>query len=75
MQRLQKFVEKGAAGPGRIAYAFGPERLPPTERGRHWELVTAFKPADELLTNGDLKAVFQIAIAEGCAVVPGDLGS
>ena len=28
MNRLQKFVEKGAAGPARVAYAFGAERLP-----------------------------------------------
>jgi len=49
-------------------------RLPPAKRGRHWEQrVADFKPAEELLEKGDLKAVFQIAIAEGCAVIPTDL--
>jgi hypothetical protein len=73
VNRLQKFVEKGAAGPARVAYAFGAERLPPAERGRQWERVADFKPAEELLEKGDLKAVFQIAIAEGCAVIPTDI--
>jgi hypothetical protein len=72
VNRLQKFVEKGAAGPARVAYAFGAERLPPAERGRQWEMVARFNPAEELLEHGSLKAVFQIAIAERCAVLPYD---
>jgi hypothetical protein len=37
------------------------------------ERVADFKPAEELLEKGDLKAIFQIAIAEGCAVIPTDI--
>jgi hypothetical protein len=73
VNRLQKFVEKGAAGPARVAYAFGAERLPPMEHGRHWERVADFKPAEELLRNVSLKAIFQIALTEGCAVIPADI--
>jgi hypothetical protein len=73
VNRLQKFVEKDAAGTARIAYAFGADRLPPAQRGRHWERVADFKPAEELLEKGDLKAVFKIALTEGCAVIPSDL--
>jgi hypothetical protein len=73
VNRLQKFVEKGAAGPPRVAYAFGVERLPPAERGRVWEQVAGFNPAEELLENGSLKAVFHAAIAQGCAVIPTDV--
>ena len=74
MSRLQKFVEKGRDGPARVAYAFGAERLPPAEHGRQWELVAGFNPAEELLENGSLRAVFQTAIAEGCAVTPNEIG-
>jgi hypothetical protein len=73
VNRLQKFVEKGNAGQERVAYAFGADRLPPARRGRHWERVGDFKPAEELLEKGDLKAVFQIALTEGCAVIPNDI--
>jgi hypothetical protein len=73
VNRLEKFVEKDAAGTARIAYAFGPDRLPPAQRGRHWERVADFKPAEELLEKGDLKAVFQIALTEGCAVIPSNV--
>lgn len=73
VNRLQKFVEKGAygEGPSRIAYAFGAERPPPADSGRHWERIPDFRPAEELLENGSLKAVFHAAIADGFAVVPG----
>jgi hypothetical protein len=74
VNRLQKFVEKGAAGPVRVAYAFGAERLPSAERERQWELVAGFNPAEELLENGSLKGIFQIAIAESCAVIPIETG-
>jgi hypothetical protein len=73
VNRLEKFVEKDAAGTARIAYAFGPDRLPPAQRGRHWERVADFKPAEELLRNVSLKAIFQIALTEGCAVIPADI--
>jgi hypothetical protein len=73
VNRLQKFVEKDAAGTVRIAYAFGADRLPPAQRGRHWKRVSDFKPAEELLAKGDLKAVFKIALTEGCAVIPSDV--
>jgi hypothetical protein len=73
VNRFQKIVEKDAAGTARIAYAFGADRLPPAQRGRYWERVADFKPAEELLETGDLKAVFKIALTEGCAVIPSDL--
>jgi hypothetical protein len=74
VNKLQKFIEKGAAGSARIAYAFGAERLPPAQARKQWELVAGFNPAEELLENGSLKAVFQIAIAEGCAVISCGIG-
>ena len=43
------------------------------EHGRHWERVADFKPAEELLRNVSLKAIFQIALTEGCAVIPADI--
>jgi hypothetical protein len=65
VNRLQKLIEKGSGGPARIAYTFGADRLPPAQADRKWELVGDFNPAEELLENGSLKALFQIAIAEG----------
>jgi hypothetical protein len=70
MNRLQKFIEEGAGAPARVAYVFGAERLPPSQTGRQWKQVDGFNAAEEVLANGDLKAVFQNAIAKGCAVLP-----
>ncbi len=68
--RLQKFIKESAGAAARVAYAFGAERLPPSQTGRQWKQVERFNAAEELLANGDLKAVFQNAIAKGCAVLP-----
>jgi hypothetical protein len=71
MNRLQKFVERGAYGekPWRTAYAFGPGNLPEPGAGLEWKPVTSFRPADELIDNAGLKEVFNAALKDGCAVV------
>jgi hypothetical protein len=70
MNRLQKFVEGSSDGKksGRTAYAFGPDRLPSPTPGLEWQTVP-FNASDELIKNAGLKAVFQDAIANGCAMV------
>lgn len=72
MNRLQKFVEKGAFGEGplRVAYALGAEKLPAPKDGARWHPVDDFNAGDELLENASLKSVFQIAIADGYSVPP-----
>lgn len=71
MNRLQKFVERGAYGeePGRTAYAFGLDNLPPPGENLAWRKVSSFNAAEEVLRDADLKDVFKTAIAEGCAIV------
>jgi hypothetical protein len=71
MNRLLKFIEEDTGAPARIAYAFGAERLPPSQIGRQWQQVDGFSAAEELLANGDLKAVFQkrsLKAAQYCQV-------
>jgi hypothetical protein len=72
MKPLQKFVKKGGPEPARVAYALDADKLPTPEEGARSYLVTDFNAADELLEHANLKAVFQIAIADGCAVLPFD---
>jgi hypothetical protein len=71
MNRLRKFLEKGAFGEGpiRTAYVLDHDKLPPTQEGRRWQPIADFKPADELLGNSNLKQVFEQAIRQGYAVV------
>jgi hypothetical protein len=49
MNRLQKFVERGADGiePGRIAYAFSQDNLPPPAENFEWTAVPSFQAAEE----------------------------
>jgi hypothetical protein len=72
MSRLQKFIEKGAYGEGplRIAYALGAEKLPPSLEGAKWHIIDSFNAGEEILKNPSLKLVFQVAIKDGCAVLP-----
>jgi hypothetical protein len=71
MNRLQKFVERGAygEGPGRHAYVLQSSALPMPSEGMEWRQVEKFSAADEVLENPRLKAVFKMAIDKGCAVV------
>jgi hypothetical protein len=72
MNRLRKFVERGAAGVrrGRTAYAFTPSVLPEPRAGLDWRPVADFSAADELLAEPNLKLVFEAALKSGCAIVP-----
>jgi hypothetical protein len=74
VNRLQKFVEKGADGSARVAYALGAEKLPPAQAGAQWLVVDDFNAGDELLENMELKDAFKAAIDTGCAVLPLGIG-
>ncbi|WP_024513453.1 hypothetical protein [Bradyrhizobium sp. ARR65] len=71
MNRLSKFEERGPYGEksGRVAYAFGLDKLPEAAKGFEWRRVDTFRPADELLNNSALHEVFRTAIANGCSVI------
>ncbi|WFU39872.1 hypothetical protein QA640_36975 [Bradyrhizobium sp. CB82] len=71
MNRLQKFVERGAfgEGPGRAAYVLDPAKLPEPSSGFEWHIVGDFLPGDAILTDPKLKQVFEAALKRGCAVV------
>jgi hypothetical protein len=71
MTRLQKFVEQGGDGvePGRTAYAFSQDKLPPPGENLEWKAVLSFNAADEVMRNPGLKDVFKTAIAEDIAIV------
>jgi len=71
MNRLQKFVEKGAfeEGPLRVAYALGADKLPGAQKDARWHPVNDFNAGDEILQNASLKDVFKAAITDGCAVL------
>jgi hypothetical protein len=70
MNRLQKFVERqsDSGTVGRVAYAFGPTKLPEATPGFEWQEVS-FNAGDELVENAGLKEIFRAAIVKGCAVV------
>ena len=71
MNRLQKFVERGAygEGAGRHAYVLQSSALPAPSEGMAWHPVEKFSAADEVFENPQLKAVFKTAIEKGCALV------
>jgi hypothetical protein len=71
MNRLQKFIEQGAYGEksGRIAYAFGPSKLPQPGKGMEWRIVSPFSAAEEVFKDEALRGVFKSAIESGCAIV------
>jgi hypothetical protein len=58
MNRLQKFVERGAygEGPGRHAYVLQSSELPVPSEGMEWRRVEKFSAADEVFENPGLKA-------------------
>ena len=70
MTRLQKFVEQGADGvePGRTAYAFSQDKLPPPGENLEWKAVPSFNAADEVMRDPGLKDLFMKAMEEGCAI-------
>ena len=73
MNRLQKFVERGADGlPGRTAYAFNATILPEPSAGFDWRPVPGFSPGDEVLKDPTLKTAFQTAIKRGFAIASRD---
>lgn len=71
MKRLQKFEERGAfgEGPGRVAYALDPTKLPAATNGFEWRAVTDFQPGDAILNDKGLKPVFEEALKQGIAIV------
>ncbi|MCP3392336.1 hypothetical protein NLM27_26665 [Bradyrhizobium sp. CCGB12] len=71
MNRLQKFVERGAfgEGPGRAAYVLDPTKLPNPSRGFEWHVVSDFMPGEAILAEPRLKPVFEAALKDGCAVL------
>jgi hypothetical protein len=71
MNRLAKFVEKGAygEGPGRTAYVMDETDLPAALDGMEWRQIDTFNASDELSKHPGLKEVFRVAIDEGCAVI------
>jgi hypothetical protein len=71
LNRLQKFIERGACGESlrRSAYVLQSSSLPLAGEGMAWHVDETFSVADELLDNPDLKDVFKMAIDKGCAVV------
>jgi hypothetical protein len=70
MNRLQKFVERGAfgEGPGLHAYVSQSSALPVPSEGMAWHQVEKFGAADEVFENPGLKEVFKHAIEKGCAI-------
>jgi hypothetical protein len=71
MNRLQKFVEKGAYGEGplRVAYVLDADKLPAPIDGGRWDPSHDFNAGDELLGNMELKDVFKAAVDNGYAIV------
>ncbi|MGY0573239.1 hypothetical protein ACTGJ9_020855 [Bradyrhizobium sp. RDM12] len=71
MNRLQKFIERGAfgEGPGRAAYVLDPTKLPEPSSGFEWHTVDDFMPGEAILADPGLKQVFEAALKRGCAVV------
>lgn len=71
MNRLQKFVERGAfgEGTGRAAYVLDPTKLPEPGSGFDWQIVDDFLPGDAVLADPGLKQLFEVALKRGCAVV------
>lgn len=71
MNRLQKFIERGAfgEGPGRAAYLLDPTKLPKPNSGFEWRAVSDFRPGEAILAEPGLKPVFETALKSGCAVV------
>ncbi|MGY3584443.1 hypothetical protein ACVIGB_006498 [Bradyrhizobium sp. USDA 4341] len=74
MNRLQKFIEQGAygEGPGRIAYALDPAKLPEPNAGFEWRAVSDFRPGEAIFADKSLKSVFERALKTGIAVVSRD---
>lgn len=71
MDRLRKYVEWMSRGrrSNRIAYVLKEWDLPFPLPGAEWQLDAKFSPADELLNDPDMKAVFEEALEEGIAIV------
>ncbi|MBR0900074.1 hypothetical protein JQ616_34425 [Bradyrhizobium tropiciagri] len=69
MNRLQKFVEQGAEGPGRTAYALDPAKLPLPNAGFEWRVAKDFRPGEAILADQRLKPLFQRALENGVALV------
>jgi hypothetical protein len=71
MNRLQKFVEKGAYGEGplRTAYVLDMNSLPMSTQGTAWHVVDTFRAGDDLLDNPGLKDIYKLALEKGCAIV------
>ena len=70
MKRLRKYVEWMSRGrrTNRLAYVMKEWGLPLPLPGAEWQPDTKFSPADELLSNPDLKAVFKEAMEKGVAL-------
>jgi hypothetical protein len=71
MNRLKKLIEQDPRGdrPGRVAYVLDRKTLPAPTEGFEWRTVDEFRPGDAILDDPGLKAVFERALREGCAIV------
>ena len=70
MNRLRKYVEWMSRGrrTDRIAFVMKEWDLPSPLPGAEWQPDATFDPADELLSDSDLKAVFKEALEKGVAL-------
>jgi hypothetical protein len=70
MRRLRKYVEWMSRGrrTNRIAYVMKEWDLPMPLPGAEWQPDAKFSPADELLSNPDLKSIFKEALEKGAAL-------
>lgn len=70
MNRLRKYVEWMSRGrrTDRVVYVMKEWDLPLPLPGAEWQPDAKFSPADELLSDPDLKAVFKEALEKGVAL-------
>jgi hypothetical protein len=71
MNRLRRFFEKMPYGrrSSRVAYVISVAALPEALANAEWTEDQSFRAADALLADPGLKAVYQMALEKGCAIV------
>ena len=71
MNRFRKYIELMPDGQElRLAYAMSETSLPDARPRSHWQEITPFSAADEVMAEPRLKSVFKAAIERGFAIVP-----
>ena len=68
---LARYIEwqSGGRRTGRVAYVIGKRNLPAPVVGAEWQIDVQFNPANEILHDPNMKAVFRAAIVNGVKVV------